>query len=143
MFLGNGKIEATIDWYPNSLHKTYTFRPYNIGDIADFQLSTDVAQQTVQIAAWGQVTLVAGVIQINKPYPYIYFVNEHDDILYKFEASYQTGSEVCEMLVGDFDADGLQDVKIVTYFPKALDIEKIERVFYQMENGEFDINKYK
>ncbi len=125
------------------LHKTYIFRPYNIGDIADFQLSTGVPQQTVEIETWGQVTLVAGVIQINKPYPCIYFVDEHDDILYKFEASYQTGSEVCEISVDDFDSDGLRDVKIITYFPRALDIETIERVFYQMENGEFDTNKYK
>lgn len=138
VFLESNKIDATIDWYQSSLHKNYIFRPYNLGDIADFRFSKEVVRQAANIDTWGQVNIVAGFIDINKPYPVIYLVNEHDDILYEFEASYQTASEVCEIVVDDFNADGLQDVKIVTYFPKDVAIEKIERIFYQTDNGDFE-----
>ena len=43
------------------------------------------------------------------------------------------------MNVGDYNADGLDDIKIVTYFPYEEDSVYIERIFCQTDNGRFKI----
>lgn len=141
-FLEDNRIEAAIDLKENTLHKEYIFRPYNIADNVDFRVNQDMTQ-TVEIDTWGKVNIVVGVYDIRKPYPAVYLTDAHDNILYNFSAGYQNASEVCDVQITDVDGDGLQDVKIITYFPGDLAIEKIERIFYQMNDGEFSTEKFR
>lgn len=137
-FLDSNEIEGEIDLYARKIsHKKYIFRPYTLNDVAYLRL-TPLCLQT-EIDTWGEVDIVTGVIDGvgNKSYPAIYIINESDDILYSFEAGYQAASEVYEIEVGDYDGDGLDDVKIVTYFPYDPESIFIERIFYQTEEGFF------
>lgn len=83
------------------------------------------------------MNIVAGVLEGNKPYPVVYLTNIQGDILHDFSASYQVASEVYEIEVNDFDGDGFQDIKIITYFPYEPDSVFFERIFYQMQDGGF------
>lgn len=136
-FLENNRIDAEIELTGTyEIYKHYVFRPYNIMDVADLRINQEF-ERTVEMDAWGQVNIVAGVLEGNKPYPVIYLTNVQGDILHDFSASYQVASEVYEIEVADFDEDGLQDVKIITYFPYEPDSIFFERVFYQTEGRRF------
>lgn len=135
-FLENNRMKAIID-KEGEPHQNYIFRPYNIADVADFWVSEEVPPRTETVDTWGSVNVVVGIHKTNKPHPAIYFTNASDDILYQFDSSYQSGSAVYSVEIEDFNQDGLQDVKIITYFPGDLKIEKIGRCFYQTTKGEF------
>lgn len=137
LFFDDGKIKAEINIEKlEGLPKSYVFRPYSLNDIAHLYVN-DKLTRAEHIDTWGDVNLVAGVIEIDKPYPVVYLTNGHDDILYEFSAAYQNASEVYEMSVEDYNGDGLDDVKIVTYFPYEEDSVFIERIFYQTDRGIF------
>ena len=116
------------------LDERYSFRPYNILDYKNFvasSLSVDFS-----IRSYGEeVNIVAGIIEGNKPYPAICLTNDKGDILYEFGAPYQVSSEVKEILVEDLNGDGLQDVKITTYFSDIPEAYNFEWFFYQNEYG--------
>lgn len=136
-FLENNRIDATIELTePYEICKHYVFRPYNIMDVGNLRIHQEF-ERTVELDEWGQVNIVAGVLEGNKPYPVIYLTNFEGDILHDFSASYQVASEVYEIEVNDYDGDGLQDVKIITYFPYEPDSVFFERVFYQTQDGGF------
>ncbi len=137
-FLNHSRITGVLNLTTREIsHKNYTFRPYTLNDIAYLRLNPLCLQ--AEIDTWGEVDIVTGVIQgaDNKPYPAIYIIDESDAILYSFEAGYQIASEAYEIEVGDYDGDGLDDVKIVTYFPYDSESIFIERIFYQTEEGFF------
>lgn len=136
-FLENNRIDATIELTESyEICKHYVFRPYNIMDVGNLRIHQEF-ERTVELDEWGQVNIVAGVLEGNKPYPVIYLTNFEGDILHDFSASYQVASEVYEIEVNDYDGDGLQDVKIITYFPYEPDSVFFERVFYQTQDGGF------
>ena len=137
-FLNHSRITGVLNLTTREIsHKNYTFRPYTLNDIAYLRLNPLCLQ--AEIDTWGEVDIVTGVIQgaDNKPYPVIYIIDESDAILYRFRAGYQIASEAYEIEVGDYDGDGLDDVKIVTYFPYDSESIFIERIFYQTEEGFF------
>lgn len=136
-FLENDRIDAVIELTETyDICKHYVFRPYNIMDVGNLRINQEL-ERTVEMDAWGQVNIVAGVLEGNKPYPVIYLTNVQGDILHDFSASYQVASEVYEIEVDDFDEDGLQDVKIITYFPYEPDSIFFEKIFYQVQGGGF------
>ncbi len=136
-FLENDRIDATIELTKTyEICKHYVFRPYNIMDVGNLRIHQEL-ERTVELDEWGQVNIVAGVLEGNKPYPVVYLTNIQGDILHDFSASYQVASEVYEIEVNDFDGDGFQDIKIITYFPYEPDSVFFERIFYQMQDGGF------
>ncbi|WP_372999654.1 hypothetical protein [Lutispora sp.] len=143
VFNKNDEIEATIKYTDKeehyndlSLDGIFLFRPYNLEDIESFTQFEDLSF-TVDLNSWGNVNFVAGESDgSNKVHPVAYITNEHDDILYEFKASFQTGSEIIETSIMDINEDGLKDVVIITAFNDP-DIEHIERVFLQTDDGLF------
>ncbi len=138
VFLDRGRISVVLNLTTREIsRKKYIFRPYTLNDIAYLRLNTLYLQ--TEIDTWGEVEIATGVVDDpdKKTYPVIYIIDESDAILYRFRAGYQIESETYEIEVGDYDGDGLDDVKIVTYFPRDPESIFIERIFYQTEEGFF------
>lgn len=114
----------------------YVFRPYNLNDIKDFIPDKKYSFIT-DLDSWGNVNLISGEVNhTDKFYPAIYLTNDCNDIFYKFQASFKTGTKVKEATVKDYNNDGRKDVKIITAFDD-IEIEDIEWLFYQGDNGLF------
>lgn len=144
MFKENDEIEAKIK-YTNKgeaykdlpLDGNYIFRPYNLTDIKDF-IQLKEHSFAIDLNSWGSVNFVSGEVNHgDKVYPAVYLTNEHDDILYKFQASFKTGSKIKQASIKDINNDGLKDVMITTEFIDDPGAESIEWIFYQMSNGLF------
>ena len=117
--------------------KSGSFRPFNLSDVENLIINEDLIQYT-SLDSWGEVYIVPGIVTYgNKSLPCAYLVIESFDILYEFSTSYKTASEIESILVDDLNGDGYKDIKITTYFPRDPDIETIEWIFYQLENGMF------
>jgi hypothetical protein len=144
VFKENNEIEATIKYSDKgevyndrSLDDKYLFRPYNLDDNNIF---TPIKEHSfaIDLNSWGIVNFVSGESNTgDKVYPAFYLTNEHDDILYEFEAPFKVGSEIIEASIKDINKDGLKDVWIITDFIYEVDDGRIEWIFYQMEDGLF------
>ena len=146
----NDEIEATIDYTEQrevykdiSLAGKYLFRPYNLADIEYFTQNQEHSF-AVDLDSWGNVYFVSGEVDSDRViHPAAFLTNEHDDILYVFNASFHTGSRIIDAEVKDINGDSLKDIKIITAFfdyDTGLiipDMPRIEWIFYQMENGLF------
>lgn len=140
-FLGENKVEGDIIYHENeTIVKNYMFRPYTLYDVNDLYIEpyAHLAFRTVEIDTWGEVNLVAGIIDGYKSYPAVFMTDASDNILFRFESGYQTASEIYDVSVDDYDGDGLDDVRIVNYFPYEEDSVYIDRTFYQTEKGLFE-----
>ncbi|MDR0296283.1 MAG: hypothetical protein LBH91_08970 [Prevotellaceae bacterium] len=139
-FKENDEIEATIkytdisEFYKGTiLNGKYLFKPFNLADVKNIDPSKK-RTFAVDLDLWGTVYIATVVIAGNKPYPAVYLINMYDDILYEFTAPFQVGTEIIDVLIEDFNDDGLKDAKITSDY-------KIEWIFYQMDNGLFYNNK--
>ncbi len=144
MLKNNNEIEATIEYTDKSkvnnkipLDGKYILRPYNLSDIEYF--APDKAHSfTRDLNSWGHINFVSGEVNTgDKVHPEAYLTNDENDILYHFSAAWQIGTTIKDVSIDDIDGDGLKDVKITTNFIEDADIEHIERIFYQMDNGLF------
>lgn len=144
LFKENDEIEATIEYMDKgqaykefSLDGKYLFRPYNLEDIKGFTLSEEFSFEA-DLNFWGSVDFVSGNENTgDKVHPAVYLINEHNDILYVFTASFKTGSEIIKASIKDINMDGFKDVMIITSFIDDPEIEPIEWIFYQIKNGLF------
>lgn len=144
VFKEKGEIEAKItcmdkgEAYKDlSLDGNYIFRPYNLTDIENI---TPLEEHSFaeDLNSWGSVNFVSGESDTGKVvHPVAYLTNEHDDILYEFKAPFQTGTEIIDASAKDINKDGLKDVMIVTAFTEDPDIEHIEWIFLQRDDGLF------
>lgn len=139
-FLEENQIEAVII-LDEGVHRSsrYIFRPYSLYDVTDLYINPfgNYTRQLVEIDTWGEVNIVAGIICGYKSYPAVFLTDYSDNILFRFESGYQTSSEIYDVSVDDYDGDGLDDVRIVNYFPYEEDSVYIDRTFYQTEEGLF------
>ncbi|WP_418792000.1 hypothetical protein [Phosphitispora sp. TUW77] len=144
IFKENDEIEAKIKYMDKGeayedlpLDGNYLFRPYHLSDIKDF-IPFKEHSFSIDLNSWGSVNFISGEVNHgDKVYPAAYLTNEHDDILYKFQASFKTGSELLEASIKDINNDGLKDVVITTGFIDDPDAGRIEWIFYQMSDGLF------
>lgn len=144
LFKENNEIEAKIKYTDKgeahkdlSLDGDYIFRPYNLTDVKDF-IPLKEYSFAIDLNSWGNVKIVSGEVNHgDKVYPAAYLTNEHDDILYRFQASFKTGSKIIEDSIKDINNDGLKDVMITTEFIDNPGAGHIEWIFYQMSNGLF------
>ncbi len=144
VFKDNDEIEAKIKYTEKgeaykdlSLDGNYIFRPYNFADIENIT-SLEELSFVVDLDSWGSVNFVSGESDTGKvAHPVAYLTNEHDDILYEFAAPFQTGTEIIDASIKDINGDGLKDVMIVTAFTEDPDIEHIEWIFFQNDDGLF------
>lgn len=148
VFKENDEIEAKINYTDKgeaykdlSLEGNYLFRPYNLADNEDF-IPLKEYSFVIDLNFWGSVNFVSGEVNHGeKVFPAAYLTNEHDDILYKFQAPFQTGFKVVEASIKDINKDGLNDVKITIGYIGDSNDERIEWSFYQMSNGLFYDNQ--
>lgn len=140
-FLEENQIEGVII-IDEGAHRSlkFTFRPYSLYDVKDLYInpSGNFTRKSAEIDTWGEVNLVAGIIDGYKSYPAVFMTDASDNILFRFESGYQTASEIYDVSVDDYDGDGLDDVRIVNYFPYEEDSIYIDRTFYQTEEGLFE-----
>jgi hypothetical protein len=144
VFKEGDEIEAKIKYTDKgeaykslSLDGNYLFTPYNLSDINEF---TPFKEHSfaIDLNSWGSINFVSGEVNHgDKVYPAAYLTNEHDDILYKFQASFNTGSEIIGASIKDINNDGLKDVMITTEFIDDPETGRIVWIFYQMSNGLF------
>ena len=144
VFKENDKIDVTIkftnkskDYEDLSLDGKYSFRPYKLTDYENF-IRFKAHSFEVELDSWGSVFFVSGKSDNGiVAHPVAFLTNEYGDILYAFGAPFQTGTEIKEASVKDINRDGLKDIKIITGFNEDPDIEPIEWIFLQKENGSF------
>lgn len=144
------KDKDSIERFPEELLPmigVYTFRPYNLRDIstedyvfiANEELSFDV-----ELDSWGRVKFISGIFNGTKPYPSALLVNEKNDILFEFKATWKTSTKVVDVEIEDMNEDGLKDVKIITNFVNPNDFSEIYNDmptlvwdFHQNADGQF------
>ncbi len=143
-FNEDDEIEAKITYTDKEealkndlIDSDYKFRPYNLADREDFIPSKENSF-AVDLNSWGSVKLITGEIDHGaKKYPAAYLSNEHGDILYAFQAPFQTASKLTSASIKDINGDGLKDVILTTEFIEDPSIEHIKWTFYQMSDGLF------
>ena len=108
-----------------SRHSTYElfegnfiYRPLNISDMplshsASFVEDKNLSFRT-NLDVWGYTYFRVGTREGNRSIPVIYLTDYDGNILYSFEAAYQSFTYVYEIIVKDLNANGLLDVTIVT-----------------------------
>lgn len=74
-------------------------------------------------------------------HPVVYITDDNDNILYVFEAPFKVGTKITDIAIQDFNNDNLIDVGLVTGFIEDEEIEPIEWVFLQNEDGIFYSNQ--
>jgi len=147
VFIDNNSIKATINYaeigdrYENiSINGVYFFRPYNLidhnKDIDAYKTQSVLAETKL----WGNVKLVTVEFAGNKPNPSAFLTDEYENILYCFAAPFKVGSEVIIAEIIDINEDGLEDIFLRTWFPEDPNIEQIDWIFYQMNDGLFNSN---
>ncbi len=128
--------DGTMDVLLEESGETLLFRPYLVSDMG--KIKDGWESMTLDLNSWGTVNLIYGVIDSNKPHPVAVLAGEGDEMYYYFRLSFLTGSEIENIIVEDVNGDGLSDIKFISYFPGYAE-PRLERTFYQMENGFFYI----
>ena len=129
---------------------TYLCRPYNLADVTSGDIGLALVKKDsyrVYLESWGTVNFVVGVVsneQCNNEYPIVCFVDEDDNVLCDFRERIRTDDEIIEIMIEDYNNDGLKDVKIITApfefkIDSAIDAPEkyVEWVYYQVKNGWF------
>lgn len=138
-FLDSRRIEGKIIEKEGNVQRKYVFRPYTLNDVKGLYI-TD--RFTKEVDTWGEIRMATGITEYRTGDEWyysipVYIINESDDVLYEFQANDQVGSRFYEMDVADYDGDGLDDIKIVTYFPYEPEKGLTECIFYQTEEHLF------
>ena len=138
-FLDSRRIEGKITEKDGNVQRKYVFRPYTLNDIKGLYVTDRI---TKEVDAWGEIRIAVGITEYRTDDEWyhsisVYIINESDDILYEFQANDQVGSRFYEVDVADYDGDGLDDIKIVTYFPYEPEKGLTECIFYQTEEHLF------
>lgn len=132
-FCGNDRIEVELD---GDEAQCFTLRPYNI---SDEKFLDEPTFYEVELDSWGTVTLFYANLDCNHPIPCIFLLNDNGDVIYEFNGSFHTGSEVLEIFIDDMNGDGMRDVEVVTYFPEVPDAYRFEWYFFQTEEVFFNM----
>jgi len=66
-----------------------------------------------------------------------HYLDDQENILYEFKIPTPNQTEIISALAEDINEDGLKDIQITLGFIGAPDMETIEWVGYQMEDGLF------
>ncbi len=143
-FTENGEIQGSVIYEKKSeidedyfLDGTYNFRPYNLSDETGRKLECE-KKYDVELNSWGNVFFVTEQFDYgDRTLPEAYLINSNNDILYVFSAPYIVGTEAGEVFFEDINGDGLLDIKMYTPFIGAGDMEKLEWIFFQCDDGTF------
>lgn len=108
---------------------TYLFRPYNIKDIQKLIEASDTHSYNVDLDSWGNVSIITVVYAGNILRPAVYMTDKDNNIIYDFEAPFQQGIKITNVIVEDFNGNGLKDIKMLTDYPD------VGWLFYQNEDG--------
>lgn len=118
---------------------SYRFRPYNLSDEESWRTVNTALEVTMD--SWGTVKIVGGKAKVGRfTYGFSNIVNKNGDIFYDFSAEFHTGAEVTGIYSEDYNNDGLMDVKLIEQF-YADDVNDIEWIFLQREDGTFNLKK--
>lgn len=117
----------------------YNFRPYNLSDEESWRTVNVTVERDMDI--WGNVRIVGGMATSGRfDYGFACLVNENGDIFYEFGAPFHTGAQIVDIYTEDYNGDGRMDVKFIEQF-YANDIDDVEWLFLQREDGTFDLKK--
>lgn len=135
-YLEKGENYKDID-----LDGEFDFKPYNLENIEDLE-TLDEYSTHVDLNSWGAVKFVAGEVDTgDKIHPVAYITDDDNNILYVFKAPYKVGTRISSVTIEDINNDNLIDIKIITEFIYDDEIEPIEWVFMQQEDGMFYSNR--
>ncbi len=125
---------------------------HNLKDMGGFK-KNDKFSFPVDLNSWGKVNFISGEFTEEQSgstteYPEAFLADDKDNILYEFDNLSTTGTRIIDVSIKDLNGDGLKDVKITLAFfdydtDKIIsDMPKLERIFYQMDNGIFSDNTH-
>ena len=129
-----GKERITVAFDSVNIYKSDVYseksiyRPYSFSDISGL-ISEDSYTDTA-LDSWGNVRLYTLQWSSNNCGG-VLFTDEHDRILYKFNAPFQGDVYLTGVSIDDYNGDGLKDVKITTA------IADITWLFFQRWDGVF------
>ncbi|MDR2940787.1 MAG: hypothetical protein LBV08_10805 [Clostridiales bacterium] len=121
-FINHNEISANIEYTDKGeahadlpLDGNYVFRPYNLSDMKNYDINK-TRSIAVDLNSWGNIYFTTLLYLGNKPHPMAYLTNEYGDILYKFNAPFQTGTSIIDVNIEDINGDGLKDIYLVSGF---------------------------
>lgn len=131
----DNRLNAAIEY--RGADRELTFKVYNIEDLKPTDIILDQNRaHTVDVDKWGTVQIIRGIIYYGDRPPVAFMTNEQGDILYEFQAEFESGTIIKEIEVQDFNEDGLKDVDIVTRDYDD-EMESVHWLFYQEEGAAF------
>ena len=92
---------------------------------------------------WGSVNIVTMHLETDSHGPVAVFLADAEhNILYEFHG-FLNNMPISDVLVADFNGDGLKDIQFTTQLAACISLEQPEYTvtFYQMENGLFYISE--
>lgn len=120
---------------------SFVFKPFNIKNIENLEVITEYSPY-IELYSNKRVRFVSGEINNgDKIHPVAYIVDDNDNILYNFVAPFKVGTKITDITIQDFNNDSILDIGLVTSFIEDEDIEPIEWVFLQNEDGVFYSNQ--
>ena len=147
VFEKENEIEATIEFIiingEDALPSgEYRFKPYNLADIESYIDCTKTLSFPVDLNSWGLVNFTTVLFVGKKPYPAAFLTDAQDDILYCFNAPFQTATSIVDVVIEDMNGNGLKDIKTMSGFIdyntwSVLPDPYVEWIFFQMDNGLF------
>ena len=147
-------IEAAVEFTSQkglneyeTAYENYLFRPHNFKDI-ETNIKVLIADAFItELDSWGSINFVTALLDTGRVwYPATYLTDEHNNILYKINAPFQTASKIIDVKINDINGDGLKDVTMITGFIDyetgliMSDMPQNEWGFFQMHDGTFFSN---
>lgn len=116
---------------------TYEFNPWKLQDVEKLILNEKVSLKG-ELENMGQVCLKAGTECYGKHnYPCAYLTDADDNILQKLDLGNLPDWEIANTELNDINGDGLMDIGIETVNSENPNIQGIQWIFYQQEDGMF------
>ncbi len=119
----------------------FVFKPYNLKNIENLEVITEYSPY-IELNSNKSVRFISG--EVNSAYkihPVAYITDDKDNILYEFVAPFKVGTKITDITIQDFNNDSIPDIGLVTSFIEDEEIEPIEWVFLQNEDGVFYSNQ--
>lgn len=131
-------VKEAMEYYHklSPMHGNYVFRPYNIADVnADGFMEDKTLRFKTELNPWGEVYIISGMYYNARPFAAAYLIDEQGDVLYCFEVPHHNGYEILNVSVEDLNADGLEDVKMMTGVDPPDHSDTYEWIFYHGSDG--------
>lgn len=110
------------------------FKPYNLSMIEEVTVAKKVE---VNLDLWGTAWIAVGWYDTPTRHVGVaYLINENEDILYRFDASFRAGLWIVDACMEDLNGDGLPDIKMIERMDEFPDVE--DSVNFEKQEDDYE-----